>query len=162
VALSDTSRQPALRFPDVGGIFRISLFTERRVGHLRPLPVARTVIRALRASDDEALSDTLAFAVLPDQVQWLFVLGDFTTLAAVVKKVKARSEGEIATRLMLPGPLWQPAFAEERIADDAAAERVAEAMLEAPLDAGCAETPGAWPHWDTCLPSVFARVAARA
>lgn len=156
-----SSRRGAARFPDVGIIFRVSLFTERRVGHLRPLPVARTVVRALRASDDEALSDTLAYAILPDQVQWLFVLGDFTTLAAVAKKVKARCEAELAARLMLPGPLWQPAFAEERISDQSAAERVAEAMLQAPLEAGHAATHAAWPHWDTRLTSVFARLAAR-
>ena len=147
------------RFPDVGGVFRVSLFTERRIGHLRPFPVARIVIQALQASDAEKLSETLAFSVLPDQVQWLFVLGDFTTLSATVKKVKARSEAEIVPRIMLPSPLWQPAFAEERLADRAAAEPVAEAMLRAPLQAGLAETPGAWPHWDTRLESVFARLA---
>lgn len=153
------ARQRGDRFPDVGGVFRVTLFTERRIGHLRPFPIARIAIRALQASDAEKLSETLAFAVLPDQVQWLFVLGDFTTLSATVKKVKARAADEIVPRIMLPSPLWQPAFAEERLADRAAAESVAEAMLRAPLQAGLAETPGTWPHWDTKLESVFARLA---
>jgi hypothetical protein len=153
-------RRRGPRFPDVGGVFRVTLFTERRIGHLKPFPVARLVVDALRASDAEQLSETLAFAVLPDQVQWLFVLGDFTTLSATVKKVKARSEAGIVPRIMLPGPLWQPAFAEERLVDRTAAEPVAEAIALAPVHGGQAETPGAWPHWDTTIDSVFARVAA--
>lgn len=108
------------------------------------------------------MSETLAWAVLPDQVQWLFVLGDFTTLSATVKKVKARCEAEIVPRIMLPTPLWQPAFAEERLPDREAADPVAEAIVTAPVQAGHAESPAAWPHWDTSLEAVFARVTASA
>ena len=112
------------------------------------------------ASDAEALTTTLAYAVLPDQVQWLFVLRDFTLLREPVRRVKARTAREIVPRIFLPGPLWQPAFAEDRPPDRAAAEASAAAIIRAPVRHGHADRAGDWPHWDTALPDVLEALAA--
>ena len=148
------------RFPDAGRSFHVTLFTERRTRHLSPLPVARSVVRALAAAAAEALTRTLAWTVLPDQVQWVFVLGDFTELARPIRAVKTRSAAEIVPRLMLAGPLWQPAFAEERLPDDAAVEARARAVVAAPLHKRLVREIGAWSHWDTTLPSVLRAAVA--
>lgn len=136
------------RFPDAGVIFHLGLFTERRTLHLKPFAVARAVARALRRADEDQYTETLAWVVLPDQVQWLFVLRDFTTLSRPVREVKASSEREIAPMIEPYGPIWQPAFAETRIKDLEAAERLALDVVLTRAGSKPAGDPGAWSHWD--------------
>ena len=148
------------RFPDANGIFHVSWCTERRVRYLEPLQAGRAVVHALRASDADALTETLTYVVLADQVHWLFVLGDFVALSRPVRQVKQASEAAIRRTFPFSGPLWQPAFAEVPVSDlDAAAELARQLVME-PVRRRQSPAAGAWPHWDTRFASVLEAVAA--
>ena len=152
---------PRDRFPDADGIFHISWCTERRIRYLKPFEAGRAVVRAMRASDAQALTDTLAYVVMADQVHWLFVLGDFTELSRPVRQVKLASEAAVRQAFPFTGPLWQPAFAEVPLDDLDAAEALAEQLVMEPVRRRQSPAAAAWPHWDTRFTSVLERLVAR-
>lgn len=149
------------RYPDANGIFHISWCTERRIRYLKPFEAGRAVVRAMRASDAQALTDTLAYVVMADQVHWLFVLGDFTELSRPVRQAKRASEAAVRRAFPFTGPLWQPAFAEVPLDDLDAAEALAQQLVMEPVRRRQSPVAAAWPHWDTRFESVLEGLAAR-
>ena len=155
-----TRPQQRDRFPDANGIFHISWCTERRIRYLKPFQAGRSVVRALRASDAEALTDTLAYVVMADQVHWVFVLGDFAALSQPVRRVKRASETAIRRAFPFAGPLWQPAFAEVPVRDLNAAADLTRQLVMEPVRRRQSPAAGAWSHWDTRFTWVLEDVAA--
>ena len=142
------SERQSPRYPDAGRLFHLVLFTERRTGHLRPFPVARALVGALRSVEAEGLSETHAYLVMPDQLQWLLRLGSFAELARTVRLLKQRSERAITARLMLPGPLWAPAWAEVPIDEETDLVARTRSIFGLVDGSGNPDAARHWPHWD--------------
>ena len=55
-------------------IYSITACTYNRQPFFLDFNIARTVIRAMRYQDQQTLTDTIAFVVMPDHIHWLFQL----------------------------------------------------------------------------------------
>jgi len=111
---------------------------------------AQEVVRWLRASDAEKRTESLAWVVMPDQVQWLFRLRKHP-LSSVVKSLKERSAHALHQRNAARGRIWQPGCYDQSQCDERQLLARATDILSTPVRAGLASGlhgyPFAWCRW---------------
>ncbi len=112
---------------------------------------ALELIHWLRASDDEGRTGSLAWVVMPDHLNWMFVLGS-TSLETVVRTMKSRAAKAMNQRRGSRGPVWQPGYYDQLQRN----EKQWRYILANPVRAGLAEAldeyPYAWCRWPVAGP----------
>ncbi len=109
---------------------------------------ARIVISEMRRLHDEQSVTSLAFVVMPDHVHWMFQLGESMSLAAAIKRFKARSAQRVNEHLVRRGVLWQPNYYDRAIRADEDLRKIARYIIANSLRAGLVSEVGSYPHWD--------------
>jgi putative transposase len=129
------------RFSEIGRAYHITATTRDRVPVFQHLPNARILIQALKASDQQGHSETLAFVVMPDHFHWLFVLraGRLQDIVGAVKSVAAHR---------LQSAVWQPGYYDHAVRREEDLREVARYIVANPVRAGLVERVGDYPHWD--------------
>jgi len=110
------------------------------------------VVEALRCSDREHRSRTLAWVVMPDQMHWLIQLGN-GNISRCVQAFKSRSSRAINLHRGTPGVVWQRAFDDRCIRADESLLEQANALMEIPVRAGLAPRVGNYPYCWTRWPA---------
>jgi REP element-mobilizing transposase RayT len=103
------------------------------------------VIAELVFAEQHALAVSLAWAVMPDHLHWMFVLRT-PSLSRLVQRVKSRSARHINALGSTMGMIWQPGFYDHqvRFIEDLATQ--ARYILANPVRRGLAERIGEYPH----------------
>jgi len=110
------------------------------------------VIEALRCSDREQRSRTLAWVVMPDHVHWLIQLGN-GNISRCVQAFKSRSSRAIKLHLKSQSAVWQSGFYDHCVRSDQSLLKQANYLIENPVRAGLAtkvgDYPYCWTRWPT-------------
>lgn len=116
-------------------------------------PSVECVIEALRISDREHRSRTLAWVVMPDHVHWLMQLRE-GTLSRCMQAFKSRSARAYNLLHDCQGSaVWQRGFYDHCIRSDESLERHAKYLTENPVRAGLTATLDAYPwQWNRWHP----------
>ena len=110
------------------------------------------VVEALRCSDREHRSRTLAWVVMPDHVHWLMQLGN-GNISRCVQAFKSRSSRALNLHRGSAGSLWQRGFYDRCIRSDESLLTQANYLIENPVRSGLATKAGEYPHCWTRWPS---------
>jgi len=108
------------------------------------------VVEALRCSDREHRSRTLAWVVMPDHVHWLMQLGN-GNISRCVQAFKSRSSRAVNLHRGSQGALWQRGFYDHCIRSDESLLTQANYLMENPVRSGLASKVGeyryCWTRW---------------
>ncbi len=112
----------------------------------------KCVIDALRQSDQELRSHTLAWVVMPDHVHWLMQLRN-DNLSRCMQRFKSRSARAFNQLHDCYGSsVWQRGYYDHCIRSQDALETHARYLIENPVRAGLVATPEDYPHhWNRWL-----------
>ena len=129
-----------------GQIYHVTTRTHGRQPLFHDLWRGRAVIRAMKKGDDNGLTATLAYVVMPDHLHWLIDLkrGE---LAIAVRLLKGRSSRELG-RHGHGGRVWQAGFYDHALRSDEGVIEVARYIIANPLRAGLVERVADYPLWD--------------
>ncbi|WWW36331.1 transposase [Stenotrophomonas rhizophila] len=103
------------------------------------------VVEALRCSDREARSRTLAWVVMPDHVHWLMQLRD-GNISRCMQAFKSRASRAFNLHTGAQGSVWQRGFYDHCVRSDESLERQARYLIENPVRAGLAASVGEYPY----------------
>jgi len=103
------------------------------------------VVEALRCSDREARSRTLAWVVMPDHVHWLMQLRD-GNISRCMQSFKSRSSRAFNLLTGAQGSVWQRGFYDHCVRSDESLERQARYLIENPVRAGLVASVGEYPY----------------
>jgi REP element-mobilizing transposase RayT len=129
------------RWSEVGRAYHITTTTLDRQQVFADLHPARVLIQALKASDNQGRTETLAFVVMPHHLHWLFFLkaGRLQDVVGAVKSVTAHR---------LHRPIWQDGYHDHALRQEEDLRDIARYIVRNPLRAGLVTRLGDYPHWD--------------
>ena len=133
------------RFSAPGRAYHITTTTHNRIPIFRDWHLGRFVVRSLYHLRQRGQAETLAFVVMPDHVHWLFILGDDSSLGALVNTWKGFSGKHIRKSLGGTGPVWQRGFHDHAIRRDEDLRATARYIVANPLRAGLVDDIGQYP-----------------
>lgn len=139
--------QDRLRIGRSSGTFGIHLVTTRCYAGrtiFSCLVCGFVVVDELRRLDALGSTATIAYAVMPDRLHWLFELRA-GTLESAVAQVKGRAALRINRGRGSVGRIWQPGFRDYALPDGAAVRRCGEAVVLHPVRARLVERPQEYP-----------------
>ncbi len=110
------------------------------------------VIEALRCSDREKRSRTLAWVVMPDHVHWLMQLGN-GNISRCMQAFKSRSSRAVNLHRGGEGALWQRGFYDHCVRSDESLLAQADNLMQNPVRSGLATKVGEYPYCWTRWPS---------
>lgn len=111
---------------------------------------ARIVAELFPQMDEQRLTESLAWVVMPDHVHWLFQLGE-RPLSHVAQRFKSRSALLLNRLHHRQGRIWQTGYHDHCLRSNESFRRHAFYVMENPVRAGLAsrigEYPFAWCRW---------------
>ena len=122
-------------------VYSITTCTNHRQPFFLNFNLARTVIRAMRYQDQQALTESIAFVVMPDHVHWLFRL-EQKSLDVVLHSVKSFTAHQFG------GHLWQEGYHEYTLRSDDDLVKLSRYIVANPLRAGLVQNIEDYSHWD--------------
>ncbi|WP_313457694.1 transposase [Stenotrophomonas sp.] len=138
------------RISNIGNCYVITTVTARRARIFECPENARELTRWLHCSDHEGRTESLAWAVMPDHLHWMFFLRE-TSLSTVVRTMKSHSARAINQCNGSQGPIWQPGYYDQQQRDERQFRTEALYIMANPVRAGLAtrleEYPFAWCRW---------------
>ena len=114
-------------------------------------PSVECVVEALRCSDRERRSRTLAWVVMPDHVHWLMQLRE-GNISRCMQAFKSRSSRALNLHRHTEGALWQRGFYDHCVRSDESLENQARYLIENPVRAGLVDRIGRYPYLWTRWP----------
>jgi putative transposase len=130
------------RHSEVGHTYHVVLSTHNKQPIFIDFNLARKMVLALLESDNNNLTHTLAYVVMPDHIHWLFEL-KAESLSRCVQRVKSQVSRGIGNTI------WQKGFYDHGIRSDESLIRAARYIVANPLRAGLVSKIGDYPHWDS-------------
>jgi REP element-mobilizing transposase RayT len=128
--------------------YHITTCTEARIAWFANFYCGRCVVNEMRQLDEKGILDSIAWAVMPDHVHWLFQLSDSLGLSEAMQRFKARSAIAIHRLLGRQDQIWQRGFHDHAIRRDEDLKAVARYIVANPLRAGLVQKIGDYPLWD--------------
>jgi REP element-mobilizing transposase RayT len=130
------------RHSKIGHSYHVVLSTQNNQAAFIDFDIARKMVLALLESDNNNLTHTLAYVVMPDHIHWLFEL-KAESLSRNVQRVKSKLSRSINIKV------WQKGFYDHAIRSDESLIRAARYIVANPLRAGLVDKIGDYPHWDS-------------
>ncbi|MGB4811712.1 MAG: transposase [Methylophilaceae bacterium] len=130
------------RYSQQNQTYHITFTTKNRLPIYADFTKARVLISVLKQSDQLSQTHTLAFAVMPDHIHWLFQLVGTQSLSNIIKSVKSKAT------VQLGSPLWQAGYYDHAIRKDEDIQAIARYIIANPIRAGLVKKVGDYPHWD--------------
>jgi putative transposase len=100
----------------------------------------------IRSVCTEERSVLFAFVVMPDHLHLLLRIGEATTLARVMQKIKGRSSRHLNQSLGAGGSLWQKGYYEHGIRNELDFNEKLTYIVHNPVKAGLAAAVGEYPY----------------
>jgi len=136
------------RFSEDNRIYFITTVTHHRIKLFNNFDSTRIVIHTMRQLDKSGYVDSMCWVVMPDHLHWLFQLSNNSTLAEVVKRLKAISARFINQHLNREGQVWQRSYYDHSLRQEEDLKQVSRYIIANPLRAGLVEDIGEYSHWD--------------
>ncbi|MDY0012324.1 MAG: transposase [Rhodocyclaceae bacterium] len=136
------------RYSAPGNAYHVTIVTAERAPLFSDLFHARAIVGEMRRCDQAARSATLAWALMPDHLHWLFVLGPDVSLAKILHGFKGRSARELNRLRGGLGPVWQRGYHDHAVRGQEDVLTIARYLVGNPLRAGLVDDLGQYPHWD--------------
>ena len=136
------------RYSNENNIYFVTTNTHEREPLFNDFGCARIVINNLKLSDEQKITSTIGYTLMPDHLHWLFRLNDITDLSRAVGYVKGRSAKQINTHLKRNINVWQPGFYDHCLRQDEEIKEVMRYIVANPLRANLVENIGNYSHWD--------------
>jgi putative transposase len=118
---------------------RQPLFSDWRVGRL--------VVAQFRNAEQEGLTNTLAWVVMPDHFHWLVELRE-GSLGLLMRRIKSGSALAVMRAGHTPFRVWQKGYHDRAIGREEDLQSVARYIVANPLRAGLVTRIGDYPLWD--------------
>ena len=135
------------RFSEPGRSYLITTVTHRRAPIFGDFASARLLTLEMRRCTEEGLADSLAWVVMPDHLHWLVTIRH-SSLAQLMKRLKARSTQAINRHNGHVGRFWQPGYHDRALRQEDDIRAMARYIVANPLRAGLVRRIGEYPHWD--------------
>jgi len=126
------------RHSETGQIYLVTTTTHQRIPWFQDLLYARCLVQVLMEAQQHGLSETLAYALMPDHLHWLLVLGEKRDLSTVIGGVKSLSAHRI----------WQSGFHDHALRHEKELKNIGRYVVANPLRAGLVKSLRDYPHWD--------------
>ena len=136
------------RYSQENNIYFVTTNTHDREPLFSDFSSARIVINNLRLSDDQKITSTIGYTLMPNHLHWLFTLNDVTDLSYAVGKIKGRSAKQINTHLKRNIKVWQAGFYDHCLRQDEEIKEVMRYIVANPLRANLVDNIGNYSHWD--------------
>ena len=108
---------------------------------------ARALIQKMRSLEQQKALHSLAWSLVPDQLQWLIITED-DALQPIILSLEIH-----AIRALKPighqGPVWQRPNPPRLLQPLEPPRTIARHILAAPYRSGLVDRPGDHPHWDS-------------
>ena len=134
------------RQSEIGAAYAVTFATHGRSPLLVQANAVRHVIAEFQLSDNEGLSRTYAWVVMPDHVHWLLGLRAMA-LSSCVRRFKSRSARAINLALGTAGSVWQAGFFDHRVRGEDDLRAQARYILLNPVRAGLVGSARDYPYW---------------
>ena len=138
------------RFSESNRAYFITTVTHGRKRIFEDLYCARILINVMRELEIQGSLVSFGWVVIPDHLHWLFQLGDETSLAEIMKKLKAISAQRINKHLGQQGSVWQKAYYDRAVRNGDDIKQLSRYIVANPLRAGLVGDVGLYSHWDVC------------
>ena len=139
------------RWSHIGNVYALTMVCQHRQRSFDDERCVQIVSRTLRAMDEEGLTASLAWVIMPDHIHWLAQLRTHT-LGHCVQRFKARSSHLMNRCRKRNGAVWQPGYYDHAIRSDESLREQAMYILANPVRAKLAERigdyPYAWCRWE--------------
>lgn len=130
------------RFSEPGRLYLITTVTLKRAPLFMEMAAARQLVRVLIKTERLGFAETWCYALMPDHLHWMMLLGRGAPLSQVIASVKQQ------VSLALGRPVWQTGFHDHAVRGDEDARALARYVINNPVRAGLVERVGEYPHWD--------------
>jgi REP element-mobilizing transposase RayT len=129
-------------------IYFITTVTHQRDQFFSNLQTSRIVIRTMKDLDKSGYVQSLSWVLMPDHLHWMFQLSDKSSLAVVIKRLKAISAHSVNKSLAREGQIWQRSYYDRCIRQEEDLKQISRYIIANPLRAGLVDDIGMYPHWD--------------
>jgi putative transposase len=136
------------RFVQSGQTYLVSASTRGRYPLFDRIELGQLVADEIRLADDNNLTNTTAFVVMPDHFHWLFQLQPGHSLASVVKRVKGRSAYRINRIINQSGPVWQAGYHDRNVRSEDSLEALGNYVIANPVRGRLVAEVDDYPLWD--------------
>jgi len=103
------------------------------------------VAEEIQRQDSLGATETMAYAVMPDHLHWLFELRPAQSLESVVAQMKGRSALRINKARGCAGRIWQPGFHDRAVRATDQLRRYGDYVVHNPVRAKLVERPEHYP-----------------
>ncbi|MBL1376414.1 transposase [Zobellella sp. CGMCC 1.18722] len=131
-----------------GYCYHITICTYQRWPWFNSFEHARVVVHEMRRLHEEQWVISVAWALMPDHVHWLFQLGERAGLSPVIKLLKGRTARRLNELQNDRGHIWQKGFHDHAVRKDEDLRCMARYIVANPLRAGLVTRLGDYPWWD--------------
>ena len=135
------------RYSEPGRLYLVTTVVKNREPLFEDFWLARHLVAALRAANDQGLVDSLAWVIMPDHLHWLLVPAR-GSLATAMRRTKSRSAMAINQTLGRGGPIWQKGYHDRALRRGEDLHATARYIVANPLRAGIVNRLTDYPHWD--------------
>ncbi|WWA78715.1 transposase [Pseudomonas khavaziana] len=135
------------RYSESGRAYLVTVVVYQRRPVFNDLHLGRLLVAELKQTHDSGLVDSLAWAIMPDHLHWLFELRE-ATLSQVMRRVKSRSTLTINRARRTHGAFWQSGYHDRAVRAEEDLIKVARYIIANPLRAGLVDHVGDYSLWD--------------
>jgi len=129
------------RISSLENVYSVTSCVNKRNPLLKDIFLSRTLINAFKYHDDNSITQTYAFVVMPDHFHWFFQLKS-SNLDSVIQRIKS------FTAHRYKGTLWQQGYYEHNVRAEEDVRKLSRYIVANPLRAGLVEKIEDYPHWD--------------
>lgn len=130
-------------------IYRVTTTKDSRQKLFGNVLLGRVVVSAIRHHDREGNTETLAYAVMPDHMHWLFSLNGNRSLDKVMHSMKSYSGKRIRETLGAGQEIvWQPGYHDHALRREEDLIHLARYVVANPVRAGLVVRLADYPLWD--------------
>ncbi|HIE5094605.1 transposase [Stenotrophomonas maltophilia] len=133
------------RHSQIGQSYILTTITQGRRCCFDDAAVAQVVMDVIRRMDDDGLTYSLAYVVMPDHIHWLAELRAFS-LDYVMQRFKSSSALRINRMLGRSGRFWQSSYHDHAIRSCESLFRHSMYVMGNPVRASLASCLGEYPH----------------
>ena len=129
------------RHSRIGQSYILTTVTQERRRYFDDATAAQEVMDVFRRIDDDGLTHSLAYVVMPDHIHWLVEIRAFS-LDYIMQRFKSSSALRINRMLGKTGPFWQSSYHDHAMRSEESLFRHAMYIVANPVRANLASCVG--------------------
>jgi REP-associated tyrosine transposase len=136
------------RWSESGRIYLVTFVTQGRRPLFRDFCLAAVACRTFAKSAQAAGAELLCWVLMPDHFHGLVQLGERSSLARCVQRIKGQSSAACRATMTRSEPVWSRAFHDHALRADEDVAAAAGYVIANPVRAGIVDDVFVYPYWD--------------